>query len=144
MHSSIVVGTDGSKPAEAAVREAIDIAACNHARLHIVTAYRDPEHYGERITSGADTVMVNVRQVGEAMLERAAREAETRGIEVETHVRDGHAADTILRVADEQHADLIVVGDRAETGIPPPFPLAGVSQKVLHHAHCSVMIVRAG
>jgi nucleotide-binding universal stress UspA family protein len=143
MHSSIVVGTDGSGPSEAAVREAVDIAGCAGARLHIVTAYPDPEHYGERITSGADTVRVNVRDMAEAMLERAARDAEEKGLEVETHARDGHAAETILQVAAEQQADLIVVGDRGRTGAPR-FPLGGVSQKVSHDAHCSVMIVRAG
>jgi nucleotide-binding universal stress UspA family protein len=143
MHRSIVVGTDGSAPSEAAVREAVDIAACDGARLHIVAAYPDPERYGERITSGADRVMVNVRDVAEGMLERAAREAEAKGLEVETHARDGHAAETILQVAAEQQADLIVVGDRGQTGIPR-FPLGGVAQKVSHHADCSVMIVRSG
>jgi nucleotide-binding universal stress UspA family protein len=143
MHSSIVVGTDGSDPAEAAVREAVEIAGCDGARLHIVTAFKDPEHYGERITGGADTVTVSVRNAGEALLARAGREADAKGVEYETHTRDGDAADTIIRIAEEQHADLIVVGHTARAGIPP-LPLGSVSQKVLHHAPCSVLIVRGG
>ena len=125
-----------------AVREAVDIAASSGARLHIVAAYAEPEVYGERITSGADTVTVNVRDIAEAMLERSARDPEAKGVHVETHAREGHAADTILRVASEQQADLILVGDRGHNGVPR-FPLGGVAQRVSHHANCSVMIVRA-
>jgi nucleotide-binding universal stress UspA family protein len=142
MHRSIVVGTDGSDPAEAALREAVDIAGHDGARLHIVTAYQYPEVYGERITSGADRVMVNVRDVAEALLARAVREADAKGVESETEAHNGDAAETIIRIADEQQADLIVVGHRGRTGIPR-FPLGSVSQKVSHHAPCSVLIVRA-
>ena len=43
MARSIVVGTDGSKPAGAAVRRATDLASREGARLHLVTAYHDPQ-----------------------------------------------------------------------------------------------------
>ncbi len=142
MYRSIVVGTDGSDPTEAAVREAVDIAGCDGALPHIVTAHDDPEVYRERITGGAGRVMVNVRDVAEALLARAARQADAKGVEFETDARDGDAAETIIRISNEQQADLIVVGHRGRTAIPR-FPLGSVSQKVSHHAPCSVLIVRA-
>ena len=43
MARSIVVGTDGSEPADEAVRQAIDLASREGARLHLVTAYHDPQ-----------------------------------------------------------------------------------------------------
>jgi len=52
MARSIVVGTDGSKPAEEAVRQATDLASREGARLHLVAAYPDPQVLRERITGG--------------------------------------------------------------------------------------------
>ena len=141
MPRSIVVATDGSEPAERAVQEAIAIAAREGARLHVVTAYPDPHMFRERITSGATEVPVRLREVAESVLARAAREAENQGVEVETHAREGEPAEAIIGLANEQQADLIVVGNRGLTGIRR-FLLGSVSSKVSEHAPCSVMIVR--
>ena len=48
MARSIVVGTDGSEPAGAAVRRATELASREGARLHLVTAYHDPQILQER------------------------------------------------------------------------------------------------
>ena len=53
----------------------------------------------------------------------------------------GDAADAILDVAEEQRADLIVVGNKGMTGAKR-FLLGSVPNKVSHHAPCSVLIVR--
>ena len=53
----------------------------------------------------------------------------------------GDAADAILDVAEEQAADLIVVGNKGMTGAKR-FLLGSVPNKVSHHAPCSVLIVR--
>ena len=141
MPRSIVVGTDGSEPAERAVREAVKIAAREGARLHVVTAYPDPHMVRERIMSGATEVPVKLREVAEGVLARAAHEAEDEGVEVETHARESEPAEAIIEIANEQQADLIVVGNRGLTGIRR-FLLGSVSSKVSEHAPCSVMIVR--
>ncbi len=158
MARSIVVGTDGSKPAEEAVRQATDLAGRDGARLHLVTAYPDPQVVRERTTiwtndpkglidsggsgGGGHIETVDLREVAESLLERAAREAVSKGIEVETHARQGHAAEVIIDVANQKQADLIVVGSRGRTGIRR-YLLGSVSSKVSEHASCSVMIVRA-
>jgi nucleotide-binding universal stress UspA family protein len=64
-------------------------------------------------------------------------------VDVETHAREGEPAKVILEVAQEQNADLIVVGARGLTGFER-FLLGSVSSKLSHHASCSVMIVREG
>jgi nucleotide-binding universal stress UspA family protein len=142
MARSIVVGTDGSEPAERAVREAIDIAARDGAHLHIVTAFPDPAMFRERIASGATPVSVNLRDVAESVVARHVREAGEKGVEVETHAREGDPAESILDTASDLQADLIVVGNRGLSGIRR-FLLGSVSQKVSEHASCNVMIVRA-
>jgi nucleotide-binding universal stress UspA family protein len=63
------------------------------------------------------------------------------GIETESHARKGDPADALLHVADEQDADLIVVGNKGMTGAKR-FLLGSVPDKISHHASCSVLIVR--
>jgi nucleotide-binding universal stress UspA family protein len=141
---SIVVGTDGSEPADEAVRQATDMASREGARLHLVTAYPDPQILRERTTGtgGGAYTIVDLREVAESLVQRAARDARSKGVEVETHVREGQPAEVIIDVANQEQADLIVVGSRGLTGIKR-YLLGSVSSKVSEHAPCSVMIVRA-
>jgi nucleotide-binding universal stress UspA family protein len=71
----------------------------------------------------------------------AARAAEQAGLAVEAFPRQGDPADAILDVAEEQDADLIVVGNKGLTGAER-FLLGSVPNKVSHHAPCSVLIIR--
>ena len=95
-----------------------------------------------RTGGGAQTETVDLREVAESVLKRAARDALSKGVEVETHAREGHPAEVIIDVAKQEQADLIVVGSRGLTGIKR-YLLGSVSSKVSEHAPCSVMIVRA-
>jgi nucleotide-binding universal stress UspA family protein len=146
MFASIVVGTDGSDTATTAVRYAIDLARELGARLLIVSAYEpvsDHRLQSERLEVPDDLQwMVNPREDVLAMLGKAAKEARDAGLDtVETHARQGDAADAILDIAEEQRSDLIVVGNRGMTGAKR-FLLGSVPNKVSHHAPCSVLIVR--
>jgi nucleotide-binding universal stress UspA family protein len=86
--------------------------------------------------------MVNPRADVLGLLEAARQEAKTAGVDqVETCARQGDAADAILDVAEEQGAELIVVGNKGMTGAKR-FLLGSVPNKVSHHAPCSVLIVR--
>jgi nucleotide-binding universal stress UspA family protein len=138
---SIVVGTDGSKQADKALDEAIAVALRDDAPLHIVTAFPDPAIIREKITSGATTQSVNLSEVADSVLARAAEHAQERGVRAETHARESDPAEAILEVASAQNADLIVVGSRGLSGIQR-FLLGSVSARVSEHAKCSVMIVR--
>jgi nucleotide-binding universal stress UspA family protein len=140
MPRSIVVGTDGSKTAEEAVRQGIDLASREGARLHLVAAYPDPQVLREKFTGGATTQPVDLRGVAIGVLKRAEHGV-PKGVELETYAREGDPADVIIQVANEQEADLIIVGSSGLTGIRR-FLLGSVSSKVSHHAPCSVMIVR--
>ena len=75
------------------------------------------------------------------ILDRAAGQAERAGVEATTHARQGDPADALLDVAEETHADVLVVGNKGMTGAKR-FLLGSVPNKVSHHAPCSVYIVR--
>jgi nucleotide-binding universal stress UspA family protein len=138
---TIVVGTDGSPAADRALEEAIEMAQRDGAKLHLVTAFPDPAVIRERVTSGATSVQVNLSEVADQVLTRAAERAEEQGVPCETYASESDPAEAILEVAKAQDADLIVVGSRGLSGIQR-FLLGSVSSKVSEHAACSVMIVR--
>src|SRR5688500_3626078 len=120
MFGSMVVGTDGSETAREAVRQASDLATRLSAKVHLVSAY-EPVPEGrlreERQEVPGDLQwMVNPREDVSTTLEDAAQEIRGLGVEVETHAREGDPADAILDVAEEQGADLIVVGNKGMTG----------------------------
>jgi nucleotide-binding universal stress UspA family protein len=142
---SMVVGTDGSETASEAVREATELARKLGAKVHIVSAY-EPVPEGrlreERQEIPDDLQwMVNPREDVDETLAAAAKGLQDAGVEVATHARQGDPADAILDVAEEEEADLIVVGNKGMTGAKR-FLLGSVPNKVSHHAPCSVMIIR--
>jgi nucleotide-binding universal stress UspA family protein len=147
MFRTIVVGTDGSDTAEKAVDGAVDLARSIGATLQIVSAY-EPVSRG-RLREEAQQVpadlewMITPREDVDATLRAAAERAEAAGVEAEIYARQGDPADAILDVAEEQHADLIVVGNKGMTGAKR-FLLGSVPNKVSHHAPCSVLIIRTG
>ena len=146
MFRSIVVGTDGSNTANEAVKSAIEIARAMDAKLQLVSAYEPVPNarLREERQQAPDDVQwsVNAREDVEGTLNDAADMAREAGVSVvETFGRQGDPADAILDVAEETHAELIVVGNKGMTGARR-FLLGSVPNKVSHHAPCSVLIVR--
>ena len=145
MFSSIVVGTDGSATATQAVREAIDVAKAVGATLELVSAYApvsETRLREERRHAPEDVQWaINPKQEVERALSDAADIAREAGVQVNTHARQGDAADAILDVAEERGADLIIVGNKGMTGAKR-FLLGSVPDKISHHAQSSVMIIR--
>jgi nucleotide-binding universal stress UspA family protein len=144
MFSSIVVGTDGSSSATAAVRRAAQLARQCGATLHIVCAYRVR---ALALTGGGDGVSaVPVTTEGELeeearrVLDDVHRLVGGDDLVVNTYAAPGNPAEAIIDVAQTQRADLIVVGSKGMTG--PRRLLGSVPNTVSHHAGTSVLIVR--
>jgi nucleotide-binding universal stress UspA family protein len=145
LFGSIVVGTDGSETAGEAVRQATDLAKAVGAKIHLVSAFEPVgnQRLREERTQVPDDMqwMVNEREDVEATLRKAAEQIEEAGVDVGTFSRQGDPADAILDVAEEENADLIIVGNKGMTGAKR-FLLGSVPNKVSHHAPCSVLIIR--
>jgi nucleotide-binding universal stress UspA family protein len=145
MFSRIVVGTDGSETARQAVREAAELAKQTGASVYVVSAF-DPVPQSrlreERLEAPSDIEhTVNPNEDVDATLAEAARDVEGLGVDVRTFARQGEPADAILDVAEQENADLIVVGNKGMTGAKR-FLLGSVPNKVSHHAPSSVLIIR--
>jgi nucleotide-binding universal stress UspA family protein len=145
MFDRIVVGTDGSETATSAVETAVELAKISKAKLEIVSAYEPiPQQRlreeGEGI-SGDVAYAVNPREDVQLVLDKAAAVAKKAKVDVVTHPREGDPADAILDVAEENDADLVMVGNKGMTGARR-FLLGSVPNKISHHAPCDVWIVK--
>jgi nucleotide-binding universal stress UspA family protein len=145
MFDRIVVGTDGSETATEAVKTAVELAKISNAKLEIVSAYEPVPQSRLREESegisGDVAYNVNPREDVQLVLDNAAAEAKKAKVEVVTHPREGDPADAILDVAEENDADLVMVGNKGMTGARR-FLLGSVPNKISHHAPCDVWIVK--
>jgi nucleotide-binding universal stress UspA family protein len=145
---SIVVGTDGSKTADEAVRQAVELARATGAELHIVSAYRSalslapmpPDIIGMSLSGSIANVEADLERIAEYITAAAAKRADAEGVRGDTYVVAGDAADAVLDVAETAHADVVFVGNAGLTSAKRFF-LGSVAGKVAHHAPCHVMIV---
>jgi nucleotide-binding universal stress UspA family protein len=141
VYGSIVVGTDGSETAQRAVAEACGLAKALGGELHLVSAYEPLR--GARIAGapeGAARVWdLKPDTLVQSVVEQAAALARVGGVEVTVHTVTGDPADALLAVAEQEQADLIVVGNRGMHGVARM--LGSVPNKISHRAGCSVLIV---
>jgi nucleotide-binding universal stress UspA family protein len=138
--NTIVLGTDGSPGAEAAVRKLVELRGGSGATVHLVCTYPAPSTL-ERLGMTAKQEPADLRGVAFDVLARDERRLNEAGFTVEKHALEGDAADAIIDVAGDKGADLIVVGARGNTGLRR-FMLGAVPSKLSHHAPTSLLIVR--
>jgi nucleotide-binding universal stress UspA family protein len=145
MFKRIVVGTDGSETATQAVKTAIELAKLSDAKLEIVSAYEPvPQQRLKDESEGISGDLahtVNPREDVQFILDKAAADAKKEKVDVVTHPREGDPADAILDVAEENKADLVLVGNKGMTGAKR-FLLGSVPNKISHHASCDVWIAK--
>jgi nucleotide-binding universal stress UspA family protein len=142
----ILLATDGSKDAELAANAALDLSKKLDSELHVVYVEPMPERHSAPMRFAVDLppeVVRSVEQEANAKLEKLLEKLrQEEGAEVgEAHARVGLPAAEILALAEELGVGLIVMGSRGLGGIRRAL-LGSVSDSVVRHAHCPVMVVR--
>ena len=137
--TKILLATDGSREAELAARTAADIAKSTSSELHVVNV------------AGGRAYQVELQEVNEQLRQRAGQLLdeqvemikEAGGTVAETHIRvvAEHRDRGIVELAEELGAGLIAMGSRGQGGVSRAL-LGSVSDSVVRHAHCPVLVVR--
>ena len=143
--TKILLATDGSEEATLAARTAADIADKTGSELHLVYAEPIPV-YGDfpsgRLEIASEAVEKNVRNRVQGFLDEQVEKIGAAGGSVsQAHVRLGRPDEEIVSLADEIGAGLIVIGSLGLGGIRRAL-MGSVSDSIVRHAHCPVLVVR--
>ena len=149
----ILLATDGSREAELAARSAAELSQKTDSKLHVVHAFGiapvGPPVYPEATELQSEEFEAESEQ-RQRISERRAREVlETEvqkvrsfgGTVAQGHLIEGRVAPEIVGLAEEIGAGLIVMGSRGLGGIRRAL-MGSVSDSVMRHAHCPVLVVR--
>ena len=140
----ILLAIDGSKEAELAALRAVDLADATDAELHVVhvgvvprflESYPGTLGYERRLY---DQIEEESRQL---LRELSWRVKVVGGTVAGTHLRMGAVALEIVALAEELGVGLIVMGSRGLGGVRRAL-MGSVSDSVVRHAHCPVLVVR--
>jgi nucleotide-binding universal stress UspA family protein len=140
MFQRVLVAYDGSEGAKKALDAAVGVARRDRAELIGLAIEAHLPHYGATVGEVEEERRFE-EQACTQLLEEASSYAAGRGLAMQADIRAGHPAQEIVRAADDQGADLIVVGHSGHSGVWGRF-LGGTAEKVSRHAACSVLIVR--
>lgn len=138
---SIVAAYDGSAQSITALDEAAEIARLAGAHLAIVGVVPLVSvGFGVSMPAG-EGVGTLLEVAGQALAREKARLTAGGLSHVETHLLEGDPVDGVVRYAEKHSVDLVVVGSRG-LGATGRFFLGSVSDGILHHAGCSVLVVK--
>ena len=133
LNRRIVVGVDGSTSSRGALRWAAAQAALASAELEVVIGWSYPMSYGFPVIADVDWA-ADARTTVEAELTDVLGDQQ-----VTVRVLEGHPARVLLDAS--RDADLLVVGSRGHGGFTGLL-LGSVSEYVVTHASCPVVVVR--
>ncbi len=150
-YQHILVPLDNSKYSERALAEAITLGKKFNSKIYLLTVVdASPiEPYGMSLSSLKVTQIHNTTQelvnsayeTAHFILEQKSFECQKAGVDVESKVSTGRAAESILEFAKKNDIDLIVMGSKGLGGIKKIKALGSVSRKISENATCPVMLI---
>jgi nucleotide-binding universal stress UspA family protein len=155
LFNKILVALDGSEHSLRALDDAIQVAKKFHGKITLMHVYSvtvapvmvpEPSTLtpsGMPVVTAAEVskIVEATRKVGNRILADAAEKAKAEKLQVKTMLKEGNTVQEIVRVAEEGKFDLIVMGVRGISKIRELL-LGSVSEGVIRHAHCPVMVVK--
>jgi nucleotide-binding universal stress UspA family protein len=136
----VLVAYDGSEGARRALAAAVDLARAEGAELVGASIESHLPHYGATVGEVEEEHRFEQAAVRRWLSEANAYASE-RGVQMRNEPRVGHPAQSLVELAQEIDADLIVIGHSGHSGVWGRF-LGTTAEKVSRHAGCSVLVVR--
>jgi nucleotide-binding universal stress UspA family protein len=137
MYKAILVPLDGSKLAEAILPEIEKVASCMRARIILLRVCRAHVFPGKDPTEAEVEVVRNA----EKYLATIVADLNSKGFDVELHVRYGDVAEEILNHSKRNEIDLISMSTHGRSGLGR-WLLGSVAEKIVRHSEKPVLLLR--
>ena len=147
--TTVLLAIDGSTEASLATEAAVEIAIKMRSDLHLVYVSSDPtltSQYDWDTLGGVPDLegeLEDARRAAQGVLDTAVRKVRSLGGSVaQAHLMEGTVPKEIVSLAEDSGIGLIVMGSRGRGGVSRTL-MGSVSDSVVRHAHCPVLVVRA-
>ncbi|MFW9940427.1 MAG: universal stress protein [Candidatus Thorarchaeota archaeon] len=149
IYKKILLATDGSPHANNAVKQAVEFQKLWNSKVVIIHSIKDnripSEIYPDAtvLYSKYTNIEEVYKEAGTNLLEKTKTEFGANQKLVETRlIEDEAPEDYIIRIAEEENFDLIILGSRGQHSKIKQVFLGTVSTKVAKRAPCNVLIVK--
>jgi nucleotide-binding universal stress UspA family protein len=136
--TKILLATDGSEEASLAASTAAEVAKDTDSELHVI-------HVGPNVprllAATEEKPGQMAREARRTLGEQVRRIQAGHGTVARAHLRFGEAPEEVVVLAENIGAGLVVMGSRGRSGIRRAL-MGSVSERVVRHANCPVMIIR--
>lgn len=141
LYDHILVPTDGSAETRQAVEHAIDLAGEHGATIHALYVLNTASYASVSVDASWEGVSDMLREEGEAAVEAVGDLARAADVEVVSVLRSGSPSREIVRYAEEEGCDLVVMGTHGRGGIDRLL-LGSVAERVVRSSEIPVLTVR--
>jgi len=138
MFSNILIAVDGSESASKAFHRSVYLAEKCNSKLDLVHVVQC-EVGGD--SANTFDMIEELKDKAMKMLEEYRAEAAKNNVPIQIVIMQGDPAKVIIELAKAKSYDLIIMGTRGRSSFKELL-IGSVSQKVMHHASCLVMVVR--
>jgi nucleotide-binding universal stress UspA family protein len=143
--TKILLATDGSEEARQATQAAAELSKDTGSEVHVTYVVPSPRELRGHHTYSREvmrSVLEQAESEARSFLEAQAKQVgESGGKVAETHLRAGEPDKEIVKLSEELGAGAIVIGSRGLGAVSRAL-MGGVSESVVRHAHCPVLVVR--
>lgn len=140
MYSRILVPTDGSAEVERAIEHALDLAESHDATIHALYVINTASYAGLPMETAWEGVDELLRSDAEHAIDAVKERAEARSINIDTTIVEGTPSRCIVREAENNDCDIIVMGTHGRGGIDRLL-LGSVAEKVVRASTLPVLTV---
>jgi nucleotide-binding universal stress UspA family protein len=150
MFDRILIATDGSKFSQKASKFGIELAKLSGGRVIIVNAVDSGRYlssaglippFGGASPDTIDSVVSSMRDAGEKFTLQVNELARASGVTSERRIVEGNPSEQILKIAEDEMIDLIVMGGIGKTGLEKVL-MGSVAERVVRNSKIPVLIVR--
>lgn len=135
----ILLPVDGSRHSDAAADYAVDMARTFGAEVLLLTCRRPvPNELG---VPNTEKVLEHYTQEADAIIAPYRERLSTAKVSVRERIIGGSPGEVIADVAKAEACDLIIMGSKGKSDLEGLL-LGSVTHKVLHTAHCPVLVVK--
>lgn len=139
VYSSVLLPFDGSEFSRNALKKACRLSKadkCKVTVLYVIPRYEEMIGFFR-----TESIKKSLVEEADKIIDTAKEIASDSGIPIETEIREGAAAEQIVKAADRRKIDLIVMGTYGWRGVDKAI-MGSTTERVIMHASCPVLAVK--